>query len=243
MALALIFLALGLGGILKGATGAGAPVIAVPVLAAVFDVPTAIVVMVVPNLISNIFQGLSYRHEMLPPRFSWRFSIGGAVGAALGTVVLAQLSSEALMMLVAVMVWLYLAFRFARPDWSLGYGAAERLSAPAGVFAGVLQGAGGLSAPVSITFLNAMNLERGQFVGTISLFFALMSLAQIPVLAWYGFMTGEKLVWSLLALAPLFGGMALGGWIGRRVSKAVFDRAVMALLALVSCKLAWEALV
>ncbi len=242
MSLALIFLALGLGGILKGATGAGAPVIAVPVLAAVFDVPTAIVVMVVPNLITNIIQGVRYRREMLPPRFSWGFSIGGAVGAGIGTFILASLPSEALMMLVVVMVWAYLAFRLARPDWSLSYEPAERLSAPVGVFAGVLQGAGGLSAPASITFLNAMKLERGQFIGTISLFFALMSLAQIPLLAWYGFMTVEKLVWSLLALAPLFGGMYLGSWIGRRVSKATFDGSVMALLALVSFKLAWDAL-
>ena len=60
--------------------------------------------------------------------------------------------------------------------------------------------------------------------------------------AWYGFMTGEKLLWSLLALAPLFGGMALGGWIGKRVSRAVFDGSVMALLGVLSLKLAWDAL-
>lgn len=39
-----------LGGILKGATGAGAPLLAVPAIALLFDVPFAIVVMVIPDV-------------------------------------------------------------------------------------------------------------------------------------------------------------------------------------------------
>ena len=45
------FLSLGLGGILKGATGAGAPLVAVPALALLFDVPTAIAIFSLPNLL------------------------------------------------------------------------------------------------------------------------------------------------------------------------------------------------
>ncbi len=242
MDLAIIILALSLGGVVKGVTGAGAPVVAVPVLAAFFDVPTAIVVMVVPNLVTNIAQGWVYRRETLPRRFSWGFAGGGFVGAGVGTVLLAFLPGEALMLFVAMIVWLYLIFRIARPNASLSYGAAERWAIPVGAFAGALQGAGGVSAPVSVTFLNAMRLERGQFVATISVFFAVMSVAQIPLLASYGFMSLEKLTWSVLALAPLFGGMRLGAWVGRRVSKSAFDASVMALLAVVSLKLAWDAL-
>ena len=55
------FLSLGLGGILKGATGAGAPLVAVPALALLFDVPTAIAIFSLPNLLSNAWQGWSFR--------------------------------------------------------------------------------------------------------------------------------------------------------------------------------------
>ena len=51
---AAIFLAFALGGILKGATGAGTPVIAIPVLTIFFDVQLAVIIMVMPNLISNL---------------------------------------------------------------------------------------------------------------------------------------------------------------------------------------------
>ena len=45
-----------LAGVLKGATGAGAPIITIPVISAFYDVRLAVVLMVVPNFLSNIQQ-------------------------------------------------------------------------------------------------------------------------------------------------------------------------------------------
>ena len=50
------FISLGVGGILKGATGVGAPLIAIPALALIFDVPTAIAIFSIPNLLTNALQ-------------------------------------------------------------------------------------------------------------------------------------------------------------------------------------------
>ena len=49
-----ILVAFGLGGTLKGATGAGAPIITIPVIAAFYDVRIAVIIMVIPNLLTNI---------------------------------------------------------------------------------------------------------------------------------------------------------------------------------------------
>ena len=48
------------GGILKGATGIGSPIIAVPILAIYFDARFAIIIFSIPNIIPNIWQALSY---------------------------------------------------------------------------------------------------------------------------------------------------------------------------------------
>src|SRR3546814_7645556 len=72
-------------------------------------------------------------------------------------------------------VFLYIACRLARPDWVLDLGIATRLAAPAGFAGGLLQGAAGISAPISITFLNAMRIDRAAFIATISVFFVAMS--------------------------------------------------------------------
>ena len=47
-----ILIAFALGGILKGATGAGAPIVTIPVIAAFYDVRVAVIIMVIPNLLT-----------------------------------------------------------------------------------------------------------------------------------------------------------------------------------------------
>ena len=231
-----------LGGVLKGATGAGAPILAILLIALYHDVPTAVAVFVVPNILSNIWQSWQYRRERLPAPFSVPFALAGALGAALGTWLLAALPGSALSTLVAVVVLAYVGFRLARPDWRLEYARAVPAAAPLGLLAGVLQGASGISAPVSITFLNAMRLERLAFVATISVFFLAMGLVQLPAMLALGLMTPTLLGASLLAMLPLFAGMPLGAWLARRVSRSAFDRVILALLAIMALKLILEAL-
>ncbi|SFP57817.1 sulfite exporter TauE/SafE family protein [Tranquillimonas alkanivorans] len=235
------FLALALGGVLKGATGAGAPIIAVPVMAILFDVPFAIAIFSVPNLVSNLWQGWHYRSHQLDRRFTVTFALAGALGAGIGTFMLANLPQEALLILVALSVFAYIAFRLARPDWVLPFAVARRIALPVGTLAGVMQGAAGVSAPVSITFLNALRTERSAFVATISVFFAAMAVVQIPLLGHYGFLTWERLAWSCAALVPLLAAMPVGAFLARRISKQVFDRLILGLLALVALRLLIDA--
>jgi uncharacterized membrane protein YfcA len=241
--LALAIAAIALGGVLKGATGAGAPIIAVPILAMLYGVPLAVTVFVIPNLLSNVWQGWRYRAGRLPMGFTLAFAGGGTAGSVVGTWMLARMPSEALLLLTALAVFAYIAFRLMRPDWRLGFAAAKRLAAPVGVVAGVLQGAAGISAPISITFLNAMKLDRAAFIPTISAFFAAMSCVQIPLLAGYGFLTPARLLYGFGALAVIMAFMQVGEALARRVPKAVFDRLILILLAIVALRLAVSALV
>lgn len=236
------FIGLFLGGILKGATGAGAPILAVPVLAAVYNVQVAVVLFSVPSLVSNAWQGWRYRSSLLPPAFVLRYAGAGAAGAAAGTVLLANLPSDVLKLFVAVVVTIYIAFRLSRPGWILGYAPALRMALPVGIVGGLMQGSSGVSAPVSVTFLNAMRLERTAFMATISVFFAAMSTVQIPMLAGFGIMTGHLFLLSVAALAPIFMGMWVGAWLARRISREAFDRMILGLLAVLAAKLYWDGL-
>ena len=77
-------------GILKGATGAGAPIITIPVIAAFYDVRLAVVLMVVPNFLSNIQQLYHFRKSILPKFYTLSFAIGGGIGAFIGTIFLSK---------------------------------------------------------------------------------------------------------------------------------------------------------
>jgi uncharacterized membrane protein YfcA len=235
-------LGLVLGGVLKGATGAGAPIIAVPLLAMLYDVPLAVALFTLPNLFSNLWQGWRFRAHQVSPGLTWGFALAGAAGAGVGSLMLVSLHSDALLLGVAGVVFLYVAFRLARPHWVLDLALAARLAAAAGFAAGVLQGAVGVSAPVSITFLNATRMERDAFIATISIFFAAMSLVQIPLLAAWGVLTPSRAALSLAAIVPLLAAMPLGSWLARRISRETFDRVILALLALIAARLAFGAL-
>jgi uncharacterized protein len=240
MSLILVLIAFGLGGILKGATGAGAPIIAVPVMTLFFGAPFAVAVFSIPNLVTNIWQGWHFRQHRLPGPLMLHFALAGALGAGLGSLMLAWLPTEALTLTVALSVLAYVAFRALRPGWRLSLARAETLAAPMGVLGGILQGAAGLSAPVSLSFLNAIKLERPQFIVTISVFFFAMAVVQVPMLAGLGILTGERFLLSCLALIPLVAAMPLGAWLARCLSAQTFDRVILALLTVLSLRLIWQ---
>jgi uncharacterized membrane protein YfcA len=138
---------------------------------------------------------------------------------------------------VAAAVIAYVALRLIQPEFRLLPARANKLAAPIGALGGVLQGAGGISAPFSISFLNAMRLERTAFIGTVSVYFIAMAATQIPALFATGLMTPGLLALSALALIPLFLFIPVGAWAARWLSPKGFDRLTLVLLSLLAVRL------
>lgn len=230
-----------LGGFIKGATGAAAPVIGVPVLALVFDVPLAVSVFAILNVFSNAWQAWNYRIHQTSKKLVWGLSLAGAFGIIIGSYLLATLHMDLLMAALAILVLLYVTLRLARPNWALARKRAETLAPVAGLCGGIMQGAGGISAPASITFLNAMKLERTEFVATIAVFFLVMSSVQVITLTSLGILTLHYAALSVPALIPLFGAMRLGEWAAKRISKVAFDRIVLIILTVIALRLIYGA--
>jgi uncharacterized membrane protein YfcA len=237
---AVIFAALALGGTIKGATGAGVPVVAIPVMAAFYDVRFAVVMMALPNIVTNVLQLRKYHAAHLPDHFALKYALCGGIGTLLGTIILVSLPVEALTLLIAGAVVAYILLRVARPDFRVPWAVARRLVWPVGLVSGVLQGAAGLSAPVSVSFLNAMRIPREAFIVTISSLFAGMGIAQVPALIGVGLLTWDRMLLSLVALIPLLGFMPVGNWLARRLPPAAFDWLVLSLLTLLAIRLIWS---
>ena len=232
-----IFTAFALGGILKGATGAGAPIITIPVIAAFYDVRIAVIIMVIPNLLTNIGQLYQFRKTILPSFFTVSFALGGGIGAFLGTILLVSLPIKILTLSVAIIVIIYILLKIAVPSWKLAYGKAKKLVFIMGAGGGILQGSAGLSAPISITFLNSMKLERNQFIPTISVYFGVMSIFQMPTLYYYDFLNIEIIIVSVMSTIVLMCFMPLGSWIAKSISKETFDKVTLILLGFIALRI------
>lgn len=228
------------GGVLKGAIGAGVPVIVIPIMTLVQDVRFAVAVFVIPALLSNVWQIWAFRFELLPRAFLIRLAGAASVGAIAGSVLLSVLPADVLTITLALTTVIYVAFRLLNPGWSLAYPLALKLAVPAGVTAGVLQGAAGISAPVSLTFVNAMGLERKAFIANVSILFSAMAVVQIPSLLSLGLLDVQKASLGLLACVALFGAMPAGAFIARFIARDTFDRLILLLLVVIALRLGWS---
>lgn len=237
-----IFAALALGGVVKGALGAGLPVVAIPVLATFFDVRFAIAILALPTLVTNFWQVWQFREHRKGLGWLTGMCIASGFGIAFGTWLLASLSSHVLGMILAVVLVAYIGLRLVRPSWYIPLEVARRIAPAAGLISGLLQGATGISAPVSISFISSLGFNRPQFIFAVSTLFASYTVVQVPSLVLTGILTWHRLALGMLAFLPVFAAMPLGNWLATRLSQAAFARLLLALLAVIAVKLVYDSL-
>lgn len=237
-----VFLSVAIGGILKGATGAGAPLIAIPAIALYHPdgVKFAVTVFVLPSLLSNIWQSWTYRQDLLKGPTVWIMSGTGILGVLAGSWMLAALDSRYLSLIVAIGVMIYVTMRLAKVVLDVSGPLGVVLAGPVGFVAGLLQGSSGISAPVTLTFLNALRLRRQAFIATVSTFFLIQTAMQLPALAFVGLLTWERFLISLMAFGVLALFMPFGEWLGGKLPPAIFDKVILGLLAILSAKLLFD---
>ncbi len=193
--------------------------------------------MVIPNVLTNIRQLYIYRNSILPLNLTFLFAFGGGLGAFVGTIFLVNLSLDTLSVGVGCVVMIYIIFKLFVPSWHLVYQNSKILFFPFGFLGGVLQGASGISAPISITFLNSMKLTRETFISTISVFFMTMSFFQTPGLIYYKFLNYDIILISLICTFVLLSSMPIGARMAKSISVNAFDKIILILLAIISCKI------
>jgi len=229
--------ALGLGGLVKGATGMGLPIVALPILASFLDVQHAVALLVFPLLATNLWQAWRFRSDLWRADFLPALLIGGGIGIALGTILIASLPERSLSLGVAGVVFAYTALRLLKPQFVVSPGLARRIAAPIGFSAGLLQGATGMGGPIGGTFVHALRLNRTAHAAVLSAMFLLFVIVQIPALAVVGLLTWRIALESMLAVLPAIAMVPVGIWIAGRLSPTAFDRLVLALLIVVAVQL------
>ena len=136
----------------------------------------------------------------------------------------------------------YLIFRRLKSNWILPLDTAQNFGTLVGFVSGTLQGAAGISAPVSITFLNAIKLPRLTFIAVVSMFFVGMSVVQIPMLASYGILTLPMVSYGVIGTGLIFLGMPFGEWLMSKSPTRQFDDVIQILLFLMALSLIFKTL-
>ncbi|MFM1987479.1 MAG: hypothetical protein RJA99_436 [Pseudomonadota bacterium] len=223
-----------LGGIVKGLLGVGLPLVIVPLLALVIPTPKAIALMGIPILVSNVVQSMDGGHVGYAlRRFAWLLVPMVAITALtvrmtldLPLKLLNALVAGALLLAIALMTW--------NPRLDIDARGERRWGIAVGVASGLMGGVSSMMGPLVITYLVALGLDRERFVGSISVIYLAGALPLFGSMAALGMLGVPEVVLSGLALAPMFGGMALGRRLRHRVGEAAFRRMLLAFLTAVA---------
>ncbi|WEK03998.1 MAG: sulfite exporter TauE/SafE family protein [Candidatus Devosia phytovorans] len=232
-------LALAAGAVVKGATGMGLPLIALPVLTSILGIQHAVGLMTVPLIATNFWQVWRFRSVIRERGMGFlpRFLVAGSVGIVIGTWALTSLPERLLVLTLGLILLAYVALKLAKPHLIVGPETAQRFGPLAGAGAGVLQGATGISAPIGVTFIHAMGFARDHHLFAVSAMFLTFAVVQLPSLAVADVMEPEWLVEGLLALVPILLFMPLGQWISGKLSRKAFDRMILIFLGLLGLKM------
>jgi len=224
------------GSLLKGMTGVGLPILAVPLLASFTSVEEAVVLMVLPGLASNGWLVLTHRKWPIL-RDHYQFILGGITGGLLGTWLLATLDDRILKMILAAWLGVYLVRHFSAGLSPSVFGRRGWVGTGLGLAAGTIQGASGISAPIVAPYFHASGLVRDNYAFATASAFLLFSGAQIAGMNGMHLWTEQRLVTGLIVVIPTLVFTHIGIRFSHRISDRAFNGVILALFIAMELKL------
>lgn len=231
--------ALGLAGVavaafVKGAMGFGFPLIATPLLALATDVRTAVAVLLIPNIVMDGIQVVRRPGILGALRRHAGLLVAGVVGTVVGTHFLVLVSTRALLLILGLTLLAFVGLSGARPSWRLAPALERPLGPVVGLLAGTLGGLTNTPGVALTPYYYALGLPKHEFVRAIAATFLAFKLAQFGAVWQMGLLDRGRLLAAVPASAISLGLFALGLRAQDRVPQATFNRAVLALLTVVS---------
>lgn len=228
-------------GAVKGVVGVGLPTVAVGLMTAFIGLHEAVQIVVVPALLTNVWQGaVGGRFRALVRRL-WPLlaaSLAGTwIGAWLLVVVDAALLSGTLGLLLAV----YSLYSLMTPQIPPPGRWEGFLTPVMGFLAGIASGSVASFTMPGAIYLQALGLGRDGLVQAMGIAFTVVTVGQGVSLTGHGIMTPELAMTSAMALVPATAGMIGGQMIRRRIPAETFRRVFFFGLLLLGVYLALRA--
>ncbi len=240
--IAIVLSLVALGAWIKGLTGMGLPVFAVPAVATFTTVEEAVILMIIPGLGSNLWLIVSHRRHSASLAAHKPFMIAGFLGGVAGTLLLDQFDDRLLKSLLALWLGIYLLQRLIHRGSRLTFRPSGPLAAAIGGLAGTTQGAVGISSQIVAPYFNRRDIEPTNFAFLMSTAFLVFSVAQLITALTEGLFTPDRVAIGTAALIPVAIFTQLGIRYASRVSQDLFQKILLGVFFLMELKLLWDVL-
>lgn len=229
-----------MGSWIKGLTGFGLPMFAIPAVATLTSVEEAVILMIIPGLGSNIWLVVShrqYRQKLIDHK---AFIVAGFIGGIIGTLLLVEINDRWLKLVLAVWLALYLIQRVFGSRLKIAFQARGAAAGVLGASAGIIQGATGISSHIVAPYFNSANIKPGAYAFLMATSFLTFSVAQLLTAVSSSLFTPDRLAIGLIALVPTLIFTQVGIAYSARISKDTFQKVLFIVFLLMEVKLLWD---
>jgi hypothetical protein len=230
-------------GTVKGIVGAGLPTFSLPILALGLGLKEGIALIVIPAIVTNVWQGLVGGQLLAITRRLGTFLIATVIGSWAGAMILAGSDALLLSGVLGIFLFLYSVFSLATPQIPAPGRAEKYLSPIMGGATGIMLGMIGSFFVPGFLYLQALGLKRDELVQALGISFTVASIALGVSLAGNGLYSGAYVGFSAFAVAPALLGMVAGQRLRKRLSERRFRQALFSVLLIVAVFLALRAFV
>lgn len=213
-----------LAGAVKGVIGLGLPTVSLALLTVALGLTEAMNLLIVPSLVTNIWQAAAGGYGAAALRRTWPFLAMAGVTVWLGAGALTRIDLAWLSALLGLLLAVYAGFGLTGRHFTVKPGQ-ERWAGPlTGAVNGILTGMTGSFMVPGVMYLQALNLPRDMLIQAMGMLFTVSTLALALALGGKGLMTAELGTLSAAALLPAVIGMVAGQRIRNLLPDQLFRR-------------------
>ena len=238
-----VSIGVGLSGFSKGVTGIGPPIIAIAVMIHFVDPQTAFVTMVIPNLITNIWQSATSHNWKEPFLRFWPMIVCFVISLFIGAVLLVTLDGSTLLTILGVFMAAFAAMNLINPREHPLSPTVERWTGPiAGTVGGLLGGLTAIWGPPMLMLFVLLKLDKETWIQTVGLIWFIGSVP-LALAYWHnGLLNAQTAPLSAFACIAGMIGIWLGEAIRSKINQETFRKLLLVSLLLIGLNLVRGAL-
>ena len=234
--IAIIFMSVFLGAIIKGAVGIGMSMFSVPIIAFFLPPTTAMILLCVPVLITNILQ-MQIKKGVGSYRFLPMF-IALIFGIIIGCNLILEINLSTISQIIAVsIIFAAIINLFGINIKYINPNLERKLTIPLGFFSGIIGGLSSMYSPYILAYLVSTNLEKEALIRTMATMYFIGSIFIFPIWIYNGLGTLDDLIWSCLLLFPAILGQKIGTVIRSKISNENFKKIILYTLMIIGISL------
>ena len=230
-------------GFVKGVVGLGLPTVSMGLLAVSMAPSRAIAIVIVPAIVTNIWQTFvgPYLRDIL--RRLWPLMIGTVIGCWLNAGALTGPHARYGTIVLGILLVIYAIIGLSKFKFHVAPQNEKWVGGVVGVITGVISASTGVQVIPSMPFMQAIGMEKDELVQALGVFFTVATLALAVNLTASGLFTAATALPGAVAMVASFTGMFIGQSVRSRMQPDVFRRWFLIAMIFLGLYLAGNALV